>query len=122
MGCTSTASTGCVCVLMSTATTGLNRYCHSLAVHAARPIWAAGVLQLQASALGERLEKGEVGVAVAAQDPVPEACGAVHHGRPEGEGAAAGAGQHNEIDVRSEERRGGKECVITCRSRWSPYP
>src|SRR3546814_18661940 len=23
---------------------------------------------------------------------------------------------------RSEERRGGKECVSTCRSRWSPYP
>src|SRR3546814_18528282 len=23
--------------------------------------------------------------------------------------------------VRSEERRGGKECVSTCRSRWSPY-
>src|SRR3546814_21090920 len=22
---------------------------------------------------------------------------------------------------RSEERRGGKECVSTCRSRWSPY-
>src|SRR3546814_10155502 len=27
----------------------------------------------------------------------------------------------NEIDIqRSEERRGGKECVSTCRSRWSP--
>src|SRR3546814_18524251 len=25
------------------------------------------------------------------------------------------------IDVRSEERRVGKECVSTCRSRWSPY-
>src|SRR3546814_13131741 len=24
--------------------------------------------------------------------------------------------------VRSEERRGGKEGVSTCRSRWSPYP
>src|SRR3546814_18503769 len=23
--------------------------------------------------------------------------------------------------TRSEERRGGKECVSTCRSRWSPY-
>src|SRR3546814_18774337 len=23
--------------------------------------------------------------------------------------------------VRSEERRVGKECVMTCRSRWSPY-
>src|SRR3546814_19621028 len=26
-----------------------------------------------------------------------------------------------EIIVRSEERRVGKECVSTCRSRWSPY-
>src|SRR3546814_11929729 len=25
-------------------------------------------------------------------------------------------------DLRSEERRVGKECVSTCRSRWSPYP
>ena len=24
-------------------------------------------------------------------------------------------------DGRSEERRVGKECAITCRSRWSPY-
>src|SRR3546814_19641272 len=24
--------------------------------------------------------------------------------------------------ARSEERRGGTECVSTCRSRWSPYP
>src|SRR3546814_12816909 len=26
-----------------------------------------------------------------------------------------------EVLVRSEERRVGKECVSTCRSRWSPY-
>src|SRR3546814_13977812 len=26
------------------------------------------------------------------------------------------------IGFRSEERRVGKECVSTCRSRWSPYP
>src|SRR3546814_11549025 len=25
------------------------------------------------------------------------------------------------VDERSEERRVGKECVSTCRSRWSPY-
>src|SRR3546814_11582318 len=28
-------------------------------------------------------------------------------------------GDHSD---RSEERRVGKECVSTCRSRWSPYP
>src|SRR3546814_16372377 len=26
-----------------------------------------------------------------------------------------------ELGIRSEERRVGKECVSTCRSRWSPY-
>src|SRR3546814_12889423 len=26
------------------------------------------------------------------------------------------------VTPRSEERRVGKECVSTCRSRWSPYP
>src|SRR3546814_12172840 len=35
------------------------------------------------------------------------------------EGQAAIAGF--KIDGRSEERRVGKECVSTCRSRWSPY-
>src|SRR3546814_10385305 len=28
---------------------------------------------------------------------------------------------YNEVGTRSEERRVGKECVSTCRSRWSPY-
>src|SRR3546814_5073485 len=29
--------------------------------------------------------------------------------------------ENEEIASRSEERRVGKECVSTCRSRWSPY-
>src|SRR3546814_19084083 len=29
--------------------------------------------------------------------------------------------EHGTVEVRSEERRGGTECVSTCRSRWSPY-
>src|SRR3546814_3584331 len=28
---------------------------------------------------------------------------------------------HGTMSMRSEERRVGKECVSTCRSRWSPY-
>src|SRR3546814_13200860 len=32
-----------------------------------------------------------------------------------------GAGREIESATRSEERRVGKECVSTCRSRWSPY-
>src|SRR3546814_20905325 len=34
---------------------------------------------------------------------------------------AARAGRARAADARSEERRVGKECVSTCRSRWSPY-
>src|SRR3546814_21012978 len=39
-------------------------------------------------------------------------------------GAAAAGGKRDSKEQRrrSEERRGGKECVSTCRSRWSPYP
>src|SRR3546814_21003204 len=32
------------------------------------------------------------------------------------------AEDHGELGFRSEERRVGKECVSTCRSRWSPFP
>src|SRR3546814_8821938 len=32
-----------------------------------------------------------------------------------------GIGRDGEHKARSEERRVGKECVSTCRSRWSPY-
>src|SRR3546814_10804413 len=39
-------------------------------------------------------------------------------GRKRGATIRAGA---DSIFVRSEERRVGKECVSTCRSRWSPY-
>src|SRR3546814_14587104 len=39
-----------------------------------------------------------------------------------GETADRYNGQQGDIwDARSEERRVGKECVRTCRSRWSPY-
>src|SRR3546814_3711658 len=33
----------------------------------------------------------------------------------------AGADAADALAVRSAERRAGKECVSTCRSRWSPY-
>src|SRR3546814_17052895 len=53
---------------------------------------AAGVLQFQARAVGQVAQESEVGVAVAAEDLVAEALGALHHGGAEGEGATAGAG------------------------------
>src|SRR3546814_11353423 len=36
-------------------------------------------------------------------------------------GQTLGAPGSNILPLRSEERRVGKECVSTCRSRWSPY-
>src|SRR3546814_16771490 len=36
-------------------------------------------------------------------------------------GGAADQTDPGIVDTRSEERRVGKECVVTCRSRWSPY-
>src|SRR3546814_3900505 len=39
-------------------------------------------------------------------------------GRHAGDAAAVGVAR---LQHRSEERRVGKECVSTCRSRWSPY-
>src|SRR3546814_2343352 len=44
----------------------------------------------------------------------PAAVELVLDGQDEGQGAGADR-------QRSEERRVGKECVSTCRSRWSPY-
>src|SRR3546814_1779679 len=46
-----------------------------------------------------------------------EARGFHHHRRPEQPLDDAEA----KVGPRSEERRVGKECVSTCRSRWSPY-
>ena len=36
-------------------------------------------------------------------------------------GAAVVKGRIDALEVRSEERRVGKECCTVCRSRWSPY-
>src|SRR3546814_14431662 len=41
--------------------------------------------------------------------------------RPVLEQQAVAPVQPRELLLRSEERRVGKECVSTCRSRWSPY-
>src|SRR3546814_12206643 len=40
---------------------------------------------------------------------------------PTGHGLAASWAERDDVDQRSEERRVGKECVSTCRSRWSLY-
>src|SRR3546814_13083507 len=40
---------------------------------------------------------------------------------PDPNGPSENPGDPDSDSFRSEERRGGKECVSTCRSRWSPY-
>src|SRR3546814_20866518 len=49
--------------------------------------------------------------------------GAQHPKGPEGKTAAQQKAEARlaTVEGRSEERRVGKECVSTCRSRWSPY-
>src|SRR3546814_12234198 len=42
-------------------------------------------------------------------------------GHPFRDGRARTAADRSGAGERSEERRGGKECVSTCRSRWVPY-
>src|SRR3546814_2966930 len=79
---------------------------HSEKVEKARQPDAKGVLEAEIDQQ-RRGERGDDGGAVALlQQP----------GIAEDE---KGAAEH-EAD-RSEERRVGKECVSTCRSRWSPY-
>src|SRR3546814_17192042 len=82
---------------------------------------------------GDVFEVGAVGAAQLAGDVQAQA-GAVLGGGEEGAeqlrhdgvgdaGAAIEDFDHRELAAlfRSEERRVGKECVSTCRSRWSPY-
>src|SRR3546814_7198174 len=65
----------------------------------------AGVLAAVGERIGSDVDDTHDARAVELQDPT----GAVELG---------GRVEHPE---RSEERRVGKECVSTCRSRWSPY-
>src|SRR3546814_17572641 len=61
----------------------------------------------------------------ASQRPPPESLADKgSHGRPSSPPAPSGHwrnGRPPHAIPRSEERRVGKECVSTCRSRWSPY-
>src|SRR3546814_9234826 len=54
---------------------------------------------------------------VAVRRPAPPGgqAGELQPGRQRPDGGIGG------VEGRSEERRVGKECVSTCRSRWSPY-
>src|SRR3546814_20463247 len=88
-----------------TATTESYTYGHTLSLHVALPICQ--------SRTGEFARWGMV-VAVTS-------IGAFAAGLPWGAVGVAAAYGLSDLFIRSEERRVGKECVSTCRSRWSPY-
>src|SRR3546814_2157267 len=50
-----------------------------------------------------------------------EAAAAAHADAQRGDLGAVDVDARGAFAARSEERRVGKECVSTCRSRWSPY-
>src|SRR3546814_4799057 len=56
-----------------------------------------------------------------ASDAVVGVAGADRAGVSQGGPRSATVSAGNDAAHRSEERRVGKECVSTCRSRWSPY-
>src|SRR3546814_21102104 len=56
-----------------------------------------------------------IGIRLNAIDDAPDVAAA------QSEHAATAASNLRDTDYRSEERRVGKACVSTCRSRWSPY-
>src|SRR3546814_12091030 len=55
------------------------------------------------------------------QDREPELAAAEKDDREQPRGRILRPGRKTDECERSEERRVGKECVSTCRSRWSPY-
>src|SRR3546814_5252311 len=68
----------------------------------------------------ERLHAEALGFGVTAVPGGTAALG-LRHGELPLLRSAADAGDLDLGVLRSEERRVGKECVSTCRSRWSPY-
>src|SRR3546814_14065774 len=82
------------------------------------PLAAAGYAVRQSVDLVHALP-GEPEQQVGDMDAAPEDDGIPGDTAPPAVGQLR---QPSVIVVRSEERRVGKECVSTCRSRWSPYP
>src|SRR3546814_11987108 len=115
-----------------TATTEIYAYVHALSLRYALPIYihlgirsecfSDGLHRLLV-ARGESAQRVLNAVAELARDILGNVDGVLRH---EIDADALRADQaHDLLDLfseRSEERRVGKECVSTCRSRWSPYP
>src|SRR3546814_13267003 len=116
-----------VCFVNDTATTEIYTYLHTLSLHDALPIWAhssgdapsrifepsetfrsRNMAEITAAAVKELRDRSGAGMMDCKKAPT-EANGDIE------------AATDWLRATRSEERRVGKECVSTCRSRWVPY-
>src|SRR3546814_15041768 len=75
----------------------------------------------QVDRFGNRFRMGRLGIAPVERVVVEEPVGAVLAKSVTHTFNLVGMMIEGLEQVRSEERRVGKECVSTCRSRWSPY-
>src|SRR3546814_13677388 len=83
----------------------------------------------QSLAHGALVGLGDAPVSFVARDDIAAAAAGILAGQGhegaiyQGTGPATWSGKERAaaVSTRSEERRVGKECVSTCRSRWSPY-
>src|SRR3546814_13871414 len=82
----------------------------------ARPLYAGQIIRDQRIALAEHADD-----ALLLHLPIVKGKGRPQPARIEGGRLKYGPDRPRGRGFRSDERRVGKECVSTCRSRWSPY-
>src|SRR3546814_19660320 len=82
-------------------------------------VWIEGALDLPGS-LGRLVEGADAVIHVAGVINARNEAGFIA-GNVAGTASMIAAAAAADVGRRSEERRVGKECVSTCRSRWSPY-
>src|SRR3546814_18449804 len=107
-------------------TTEIYPYCPTLALHDALPIARQGLLPAYLD-LQRQIARRHGLYVLASSFPVRQDDG-TYRNRAFLHGPGGGCGYQDKLQMtrfeaerwRSEERRVGKECVSTCRSRWSP--
>src|SRR3546814_15642757 len=105
-----------------TATSEIYTYCHTLSLLDALPI--SPVLVLDEPTAGVDIElRQQLWSHVRALNAAGTTVLLTTHYLEEAEELCDSIAiiNHGRVIARSEERRVGKECVSTCRSRWSPY-
>src|SRR3546814_11062147 len=112
----------CVLFFKDTATTCIYTYLHTLSLHAVLP-WSSTRRRTEGNRDGPAPHRRLVSHALAdrvAAGGFCRLCGGQRRARPGQPGRCLPCRACARWGPRSEERRVGKECVSTCRSRWSP--